>query len=330
MSNLIGTDNDDSMPFIRLEPNVVRSTGQPSLTLIFRYVSSNLQMRLLAGTGERVWFFIDDDIWAIDPDARLPTGYRRRLETYRRCMAEPLIARAERVLSPSERILRRFPEIPGSKVPPALVYSLPDLDHHNRLPNGRFDMIFSGTRSHLADLEMIVGPLRKALQANPHWRLTTFLGRHAPDELRLANARHLSPMNWQAYRSFVADHRFHVALCPLRPTAFNAARSTTRLFDNAAFGATVLYTPNPPYDAIFRGELGLPFDVSQLRETLEACARDPVATRRHAFALAEAARSIDGGDFQRSFFVTASNQKNLIGQGRRLPNDQREPKVATR
>ena len=257
---------------------------------------------MLADGDTRLWYFIDDDLWAPGLGDDLPRDYVKRLGKLRQFTADPIIGKAVRVLSPSKRILARFPNKPGTIVPPALVHRLPALKHHVRKPDDRLDIVFSGTRSHLGDFLTIELPLRECLLQNPHWRLTTFLGRHAPCELRLSNARHLDPMDWSTYREFVSQNRFHVALCPLLQTDFNAARSATRLLDSAAFGATPVYSPVPPYDHILATG-GISFQPATLQECLCFCAENPKFTRAQAQKIALKAEDIGSLTRQRKFWL---------------------------
>ena len=286
---------------IRVEPNVFRTTGTRQITLIFRYASPKAVTQTLSDTSASLWYFIDDDVWAFGSGDGLPSDYVKRQIQFRRLTADALIAKSVRLLSSSKRILDRFPDTDGAIVPPALVHRLPSLDHHDREPGDPFDIVFSGTRSHLDDFKTIELPLRACLQENPHWRLTTFLGRHAPRGLRLPNARHLKPMEWQAYRRFVSRNRFHLALCPLQATDFNAARSASRLLDSAAFGAAPAYSPVPPYGRLF-ATLGTPFHPETLQECLHACAESPETTRVKAEKTAQKAADIGSRQKQRSFW----------------------------
>lgn len=286
MQGLIGTRQSEKAPIIRLEPNVFRAIGRDNTTLVFRTPSRQLQAQILADEDTELWFFIDDDLWAAGPADGLPCDYSKRLIELRHRTAEPLIERSKILVTSSQRILDRFPCKAGLIVPPALVYDLPRLDHHNRRPGDAFDIVFSGTRSHLSDLMAIAKPLQNCLWRNPQWRLTTFLGSHAPRSLRLRNARHLDPMDWPDYRRFVSHNRFHVALCPLRPTAFNAARSATRLLDNAAFGSATVYSEVAPYDRLFESCGRSVGESSRSHDALEDCLHsyeaNPSSARAHA------------------------------------------------
>lgn len=283
--------------FRRLEKNVVATTGPNPIVIIFRYISPGLQARLLADDSSRIWLFLDDDVFAVDEVNHLPDDYVRRLQAYRSATLEPLLQRAERILSPSQQICDRANGISATLVPPAMIYPWATLDHHNRRQDDPFKIIFSGSRSHLSDLGAIAGELRAGLDQNPHWHLTTFLGANAPDELKVPNASHIAPLNWPEFQQFVLANKFHVAVCPLQPTAFNAARSETRIFDNAAFGCAALYGDAAPYDdwnKAYDGAAGEIVRQGQWLSKLMAYSAAPGLVKCRAESLAALAKRIDG------------------------------------
>ncbi|GEM_PF-1571453 len=297
MRPFVDIEQPDRQCFRQLEKNVIATTGPSPIIIIFRYISPHLQARLLADKTTRIWLFLDDDVFAIADGQHLPDDYVRRLQAYRSVTLEPLLQRAERILSPSQRICDRVSEIPSTLVPPAMIYSEAALDHHHRREGDRFKIIFSGSRSHLADLAMIAPELRAGLDEHPHWHLTTCLGRYAPAILRVPNATHIGPLAWTGFQEFVSANKFHVAVCPLQQTAFNAARSETRMFDNAALGCAGLYSDAPPYrdwDTVYDGAAGEIVKQGQWLSKLVSYSAAPAMTKTRAENLAQLVTRIDG------------------------------------
>ena len=93
---------------------------------------------------------------------------------------------------------------------------------------------------------MLVTPLARILDAHPEARLTLFAGATVPGQLR--SHRHLrlrQPLSWWRYKRALSKMRFHLAIYPLAPTAFNKARSANKLYEHMLVGAASLMTPNP-------------------------------------------------------------------------------------
>lgn len=197
----------------------------------------------------RVYLVIDDHLGALDPEDGLPPDYRQRLIAYRDGFMRKLLPFVTHVVAPSEEILAPFKHKVCLRLDPAQCHGTGGLAHHRR-PRG-LDIVVAATRSHLQDVTFIADMVADFLKARPDARLTTFLNGHAPRVLRnLPNAEHLPMLGWERYRAFVAEHRFHVALAPALDTAFNRARSYSRVHDHAAYGAAGLYSQQPPFSGV--------------------------------------------------------------------------------
>jgi hypothetical protein len=181
-------------------------------------------------------------------------------------------------------ILASYRAFETSLLDPAALAPSPGLDHFD--DRGTVRIVFAGTRSHLTDLEAIAAPLAGLLRRRAHWRLTTFLGRHAPAVLRgVANAGHMEPSSWPAYRGILRRMRFHIALAPALDTPFNRSRSISRLFDHAAFGAAGLYGDLPPFSGVVTDRTSgrlLGEDPDAWCEALDELAGDLAKARRMA------------------------------------------------
>jgi hypothetical protein len=206
---------------------------------------------------ERVYLIVDDDLHAAGPDDGLPAAYRRKLIAYRSGALAVLLGFVSHVVAPSEAILARYPGKIKLRLDPAQCHLPGGLAHH-QAPGG-LDIVVAATRSHTADVAALAPALGQFLRERPDARLTTFLGGIAPKPLRgLNNVVHLRALSWLGYRRFVAENRFHVALSPARPTAFNTARSWSKIYDHAGLGAAGLYPAQPPFSAVVAdGKSGL-------------------------------------------------------------------------
>ncbi|MGQ0486604.1 MAG: hypothetical protein ACT4SY_14785 [Hyphomicrobiales bacterium] len=230
--------------------------------VIVRYAGEQELAFLRRGGFRKIYLLIDDDLQALHDGDGLPADWRRRLLAYRDGALRKLLDVVTHVVAPSEPILQAYRRHERLRLEPAQCHSVATLDHHDR--TARLDIVFAATRSHLGDLEYFAPAIAGFLKARPDAHLTTFLYGHAPAALRkLPNVTHHSPMGWESYRAFVAAHRFHIALAPALDTAFNRARSLSRLHDHAGYGAAGLYSAQPPFaGTIANGKSGrlLPTD----------------------------------------------------------------------
>lgn len=197
----------------------------------------------------KVFYVIDDDLFAAGPGDGLPADYRRRLISYRTEYLPKFLPLVTDVVAPSAAILARYPEKRHLRLDPSRCHAPGGLGHHDG-PHG-FEIVLPGSRSHLRDITHLARALAAFLRAAPDAKLTTFLGTDAPKALSgLDNAKHLPPLDWPGYRRFVAENRFHVALTPSFNTAFNRARSVSKIHDHAGFGAASLFSKRAPFAGV--------------------------------------------------------------------------------
>lgn len=240
-----GADHPER-PIRRLSRTVF---GCGTTAIVVRYALKRDLQVLRTGGFERVFLLIDDDLETLEDSEGLPQDYRQKLIGYRDGPFRRLLEMVTDVVAPSENILRAYHRKRAIQLDPAQCHQAAALIHHQQLRP--FDIVFAATRSHLHDLGHIAHALADVLTRRPDARLTTFLNGHAPRSLRnLPNAIHLPMMEWNRYRAFVAENRFHVAIAPALDTPFNRARSISKLHDHAAYGAAGIYSAQQPFDRI--------------------------------------------------------------------------------
>lgn len=247
LADLIGSHGEyPERPIQRLSRTVF---AYGDTAVVVRYAHKRDLQVLRSQPFAKIYLLIDDDLESLDEGDGLPSDYRRRLIGYRDGPYRRLMSMVTDVVAPSENILRSYHRKRAIQLDPAQCHQAGALGHHEvRRP---FDVVFAATRSHLQDLTHIAPVLSEVLKARPDVRLTTFLNGHAPRGLRnLPNAIHLPMLEWNRYRDFVAENRFHAAIAPALDTAFNRARSISKLHDHAAFGAAGIYSSQQPFDRI--------------------------------------------------------------------------------
>jgi len=99
-----------------------------------------------------------------------------------------------------------------------------------------------GTGSHRSALSDIAPLMGDILDRHPLASYTYFSARAVDDRLeKHPRARRLDPMTWREYQRWMARQRFHLALYPLAQTAFDRARSASKLTEHAILGAAGIY-----------------------------------------------------------------------------------------
>ena len=269
-----------------LGPNVYGAGGR---YVVLRYANDRELFLLEAARPRQVFYVIDDDFEALSRSDDLPAGYRARLSAFVERSLPRILALADVVLAPNTLLLTRFPEHETSLVWPSYC-SLSDGFAH--FGDGPLRLVFTGSRSHAGDLEVIAPALERLCTAFPEIELTTFLGSAVPSPLRrLGNVVNRSALPWASYRRFMATARFHIALAPFRRMPTNECRSHNKVHDHAAFGAAGLYGDILPYrDIVSHGADGLllPPEPEAWFEALATLIDDPASARR----LAEAGRAL--------------------------------------
>jgi hypothetical protein len=202
-------------------------------------------------------------------------------------MVQPrILALADVILAPNPLLLARFGDRATGLIWPSHTSLCDDFGHF--ADGSLLRLVFTGSRSHAGDLEMIAPALQRLCTAHPGIELTTFLGTSAPAALRnCGNVVNRKALTWDAYKVLMATARFHIALAPFRRTATNECRSHNKLHDHAAFGAAGLYGDILPYRDVVshdRDGLLLPPDPEAWLEALRRLVEDPASAQRLAEA----------------------------------------------
>ncbi len=277
-------DDDESYsgkPIQQLSPSLYVCGSK---AVVIRHTSREELKILRQGKFERIYLLIDDDLDCLGDADGLPADYRARLMSYREGPFRNLRELVTDVVAPSERILKSYRRKRTLRLEPAQCHALPGLDHHEA--QGTLNIVFAGTRAHIFDFQHVAPAFADVLRSHANVRLTTFLQGHVPKELRrLPNTVHMQPMGWQQYRRFVGANKFHIAVAPALPTAFNHARSISKLHDHAALGAAGIYTSQAPFDQIVsHGRTGLLLgnNPQEWRDTLSGLVGERETVRRVA------------------------------------------------
>lgn len=192
--------------------------------------------------GRRRLVYLMDDLWRPEGGAGLPAGYRAKARLLEARAARWHLARAADVVVSSAALAAAAAEdAPRARIhrlDPYWSEPLADLAHFDR-PG--LDIACLGARTHARDIATHLPMLLALLEELPDATLTVSAELPLPPRLaahpRLGRIRATA---WADYRAALPGLRFHLALYPLEPTPFNAARSVNKLIEHAIVGAPTL------------------------------------------------------------------------------------------
>jgi hypothetical protein len=288
-----------------LGPNVYGAGGR---YVVLRYANDRELALLEAARPRQLFYVIDDDLEALSRCRDLPAGYRARLSGFVGRSLPRILALADVVLAPNPLLLTRFPDHETGLVSPSYCSLSDGFDHFG---DGPLRLLFTGSRSHAGDLEIIAPALERLCATWPGIELTTFLGSAAPPPLRrLGNVINRPALSWAAYRRYMETARFHIALAPFRRMPTNECRSHNKVHDHAAFGAAGLYGDILPYrNVVSHGADGLllPPEPEAWFEALARLIDDRATTRRMAQAGVALSRRTGSPALLRTFWCQRLN-----------------------
>lgn len=142
-------------------------------------------------------------------------------------------------------------------------------------------LMYFGTKSHIADLEMISEPLKVLAQKYADKLTFIFYGVEAPSGLdALADVRYIPTVTheYQEFARLIQEFDADIAFAPLRDTVFNQNKSPLKYFEYTALGLPCVFSNIPPYMGVVEdGRTG--FLASSSEEWLDKLTRlieDPV------------------------------------------------------
>ncbi|NKI99139.1 hypothetical protein FHW92_001185 [Novosphingobium sp. SG707] len=236
-------------------------------------------------------YVIDDDVAAGAVCPLLPDGYRARLARFERQFHRDLLARADIVLAASDMLAQRLAQEragPVARIDPVWRQAAADSAHFAPLLRGApLQIVQLGSASHRGALMAIAPIMRDMLDRHEPVTFTYFSPRTIDEGLeRHARARRIEPMTWPEYQRWMACNRFHLALYPLAQTAFDRARSASKLTEHAILGAVALYPQGWPPAQGREGVLLAPDRPEDWGEIIAQCIhrRDELQWMRPSFS----------------------------------------------
>jgi hypothetical protein len=151
-------------------------------------------------------------------------------------------------------------------------------------PEGPLRLLSMGSRTHDADLQLMLPALAALAAREPQlFRLTLIGGMDHPPAYPWLEVLEV-PLQARRYPRFVRWlrrlPRHHLGLAPLVANAFNAAKSDVKLLDYAALGLPCLCSPGPAYQAWLSAGLALSAEHDQWAEQIRWAATHRRRLRR--------------------------------------------------
>ncbi len=256
--------------------------------IIVRYLVSSWadELKKFKSRGGRVIYFMDDDLMDAQALGTLPKTYARkiyRLATSWRSTIEEL---ADEFWVTSAHLAVKY-----RCWSPRLLEPRPAVAQ--LVPRTGTKICYHGSSSHQTELKWLV-PVMKAVQAANAETSFEVFGNHAVYKMyrELPRVSVLHPMSWSSYEHYTASSRKDIALAPLMPELFNAARGATKFFDFVRMGAVGIYSDRPPYSNFLRDGIDgvlLPDDPELWSRTITELVLDVPARLRMTNAARERA-----------------------------------------
>lgn len=154
---------------------------------------------------------------------------------------------------------------------------------------GPLQLLYMGSRTHDADLALILPELDALAAREPNAFCLTLVGGVSQPLQRPWLHTLEVPLEARRYPRFVRWlrrlPRHDLGLAPLVANTFNAAKSDVKLLDYAALGLPALCSPGPPYQELLAAGLALPAEPGQWAEQITWAARHRRRLRRLAQAV---------------------------------------------
>jgi len=210
------------------------------------------------------------------------------------------------IVAPNPLIHRAYPDKTHLLLGPSLSSLATDFSHFDVI--GKINLVFTGSRSHLADFALIADVVADICRHHGHVHFTSFLGEYVPDSLKgSANIINHKACSWPVFKRIMQTQRFHIALAPQLGTAFNRARSINKILDHGAFGAAGLYSARSPISgAIEHGVNGLLIDdqAESWRTAILGLIEDISQARKLAQAGCSLASKLGDPETVRNFWIS--------------------------
>lgn len=226
----------------------LEQAGDCGLLVISRYLPRHCwgAVQQLRRRGVPLVYFMDDDLWDAAAWQGLPWPYRWKIASQAWVFRAWLARCCEAVWVSTEYLAAKY-----AQCRPLLLNPQPAAAGGERAKP--VSVCYHGSASHAQELAWLA-PVVEAVQAQaPQVHFELFGTRAVARRFgRMPRVKLLFPMDWPNYLAFTSTQTRDIALAPLLPGKFNAARGPTKFFDYTRMGAAGIYSDVAPYRGFVR------------------------------------------------------------------------------
>lgn len=294
---------------IRIGTLAVADLSNTDIVIMNRIPSDKLTelldfLKNLRENNVRLVYELDDDLLNIDPNHPEKALYKEKEEIVRTLLSEAdLVWVSTEALAQSVSLVAKQVQVFENFIEPKL------LEHSSQAQpfSNTYRVLYMGTKTHSADLNLVMGPLRKLRSEGAVFELTLIgITPEIPNEDWIKSIN--PPVS--AYPLFMqwlhSLPRFDLAIAPLEETKFNECKSALKFWDYTAIGVPTLASRFGEYKRLIEdGETGLlatnySFEWGEkLRSAFENKARLQQIRNNAASSLARKSKEIDGVEHRR-------------------------------
>lgn len=227
----------------RVVPSESLNVSGCRMVVISRYLPSKWLgvLEELRRQGIKIVYFMDDDLFDLRALQGLPWRYKWKIVSQALLHRRRLQRLCSDVWVSTAYLAEKY-----AGLRPVLLQPMPSLKTLETPKS--IHVCYHGTASHQKEIEWLL-PIVKAVQERMDHIHFELFGTQAVHKIfrTLPRVSILHPMSWPNYLSFTSVQKRDLALAPLLPGAFNAARGPTKFYDYARMGAVGLYSDHPPY-----------------------------------------------------------------------------------
>ena len=213
-------------------------------------------MRTAKAQGIKVLYDLDDDLFNVP--ACVPDAHAAFSQEHVKDAIKAMLAEAH-VVTVSCPAMVQVVE-PHTKAPVLIVENCVDVGHADlapmQPPREHPVMGWHGSMCHIADANLVSGPIKEVLDAHPGVKFQTF-GNFVPEhfpELVGFNGR-FACFPWTTPQGlYTALRGVDIGLCPQEPTRFNQVKSQSKWMEYAVLGIPTVVSPTRPYEMLKDGE----------------------------------------------------------------------------
>lgn len=225
----------------------LEQAGECRLLVISRYLPRHCwgAVRQLQRRGVPLVYFMDDDLWDTAAWQGLPWPYRWKIASQAWVFRSWLARYCEAVWVSTTYLAAKYVDCRPLLLPPRPVAGSERAK--------AVSVCYHGSASHAQELAWLA-PIVEAVQAQaPQVHFELFGTRAVARRFgRMPRVKLLFPMDWPNYLAFTSTQTRDIALAPLLPGRFNAARGPTKFFDYTRMGAAGIYSDVAPYRGFVR------------------------------------------------------------------------------